>query len=94
MRNIPFRPITGRRLAARGERAGQSGRVAAKNALAVERRGQYAEGAGDDRAFDGADNQGAEGSERENVRGEGNRYKYRAENEAEELTSFQIDGAW
>ena len=52
--------------------------------MAIERCGQNAEGAGDDRAFDCGDNQGANGSEGEYVVGEGNRHEDRGENKAEE----------
>ena len=61
----------------------QSGRVATKNALAVERREQCAEGTADDRAFDDADDQGPDGSKCEDVCGGGIRYKYGAQRESQ-----------
>ena len=67
-----------------GECPRQSGSVATKNTPAVERREQCAEATADDRAFDGADDQGTDGSECEDVCGGGIRHKYGADYESQE----------
>jgi len=81
--NIFLSPIGARRQAASDKHPLQSRRVGAKNTLAIERRDQYPETTGDDRAFGGADNQGADDSECEDSCGDWIRYEYRAEYKAD-----------